>query len=550
MSGLRELLAVFSIEVEDSALKEAEKKIHGFGETLKVLGETMAETFALDGIKEFFESQIEMAARTQDLSDKLGVGTTELQHFQFAAKSVGVDGESAAHSLGFLNKNIGEAIMGSKESAEAFAKLHIGLKDTAGNARPVGDVLMNVSDALEGLGSQQERAAVAVKLFGREGQTLLPILSQGSEKIREMYGEADELGIILGGDFFRDSKKAREEMEHFGMVIQALKARITAAALPAITALFKWFQKISKPIQDVLTHTHALQHAMEILAGAGAVKLILTVGKLAKVFGLLQPSVLGTVKALMGFAAPVLAIGALYLLFDDLFTLMEGGDSVIGDVLTKLGGVEGENKFVDDLKQSWDDLMASWVDLKPMADDLLTGLVAAIPAAVEGFIVLLKVVKGTFDSIVLLTDTIASSIMAIGSGDWANVGKAIDEGGAKVMKDLDFSMFLNHPAAKTVPQDDEQVSAPVVRRPGAPGAPGASGRDGHVREPQMITYGAPTVPSPVAGAAGNTVTQTNSINVTVQGGKDAKDTADTIAAKIQDGIATANYNALLAQARR
>lgn len=533
------MLLSLGVSVDDSELKKFTKDAEGLHSKLTSLGEALVEALAVEKVGEFFKSQIEMAARTQDLSDKLGVSTDALQRFQFAAKSVGVEGESSAHSLGFLNKNIGEALLGSKEATEAFGKLHVGLKDTAGNVRPVEDVLMDVSDGLEKLPDQQTRAAYAMKLFGREGQTLLPILSEGSEHIKELYGEADSLGIILGGDFFRDAKKAREEMEHFDAVIGAFKARIVAAALPAITALFEWLQRGAKPLKALATQTNFLAHAMELLAAGAALKLLSTGYRLVKMLGLLEAE----------FLLPVAAIGLLYLVFDDLMTLMEGGESVLGDFFDDNGKANGKANFIKEMKVAIDSLLPSMKILGEAALEVMAlfgkGVIAILPEVVIEFAKIIKYVAATIRLLGGFVQAVMAVPEAIKTGSFEPIGKVIDKAGDAVFgKDGIFgSAGIGQASTETKDHGAASV-APVKNVAGA----AISVPWDHPALAGMPGTAAPSVPAPSGATAAPVISSAPTFQITVAPGKDAAETGAAIADAANEKW-QANFNALVATKR-
>lgn len=537
------MLLSLGVSVDDSELKKFTKDAEGLHSKLTSLGEALVEALAVEKVGEFFKSQIEMAARTQDLSDKLGVSTDALQHFQFAAKSVGVEGESSAHSLGFLNKNIGEALLGSKEATEAFGKLHVGLKDTAGNVRPVEDVLMDVSDGLEKLPDQQTRAAYAMKLFGREGQTLLPILSEGSEHIKELYGEADSLGIILGGDFFRDAKKAREEMEHFDAVIGAFKARIVAAALPAITALFEWLQRGAKPLKALATQTNFLSHAMELLAAGAALKLLSTGYRLVKMLGLLEAE----------FLLPLVGIGLLYLAFDDLMTMIEGGDSVIGDALSSIGG---KDEFIKGLKAAFDALKDSAVIAGKAFFEVfaLVGkfVIEALPAAIVVLSVIIKVISAAIRLVTGFVEALLAIPEAISKGSFAPIGKVIDKAGDAVFgKDGIFGgAGIGQASDKTSDIQTKPGGKPVYSTEPLKNvsAAGISVPWDHPALAGMPGTAAPSVPAPSGPTAGPVISSAPTFQITVAPGKNAAETGAAIADAANEKW-QANFNALVATKR-
>ncbi len=525
--ALRSLLAVFGIDVDTKQLDHAEKRIEGFVGTLQEVGKVFMEAFAVEKLGEFFKGSIEAGARLGDLSEKLGIGADQLQKFQYAAGLAGVEGEEAARALGFLNKNVGEALTGSSELAQTFAKLHVGLRDTAGRARPVGDVLADVADAMKDLPDQQTRAAMAMKLFGREGQALLPMLSEGREGIEKLNAEFEELGGGLSNQFVKDAKRADDELRKIHLTLLTLKTRITAAALPALQKLMEWVKHGTIWFRQFVDHTRFLQHAMAMLTAVGVIRLVSSLVKLAKTFGLLKPSIVETLLSLGKFIVPALIIGALVLLFEDLWTMIEGGDSVIGDVLTEMDGVEGKEQFVQSLRDSWEELKQSWIEIKPLANDLLKGLVESIPDVVTAFLKIIELTKVLADSIFLVGEAIGglARIAIKGDTSFGDLGKLLGGQIDKITKD--FSLMIDHPAVKDMAQTQDRGY-------------GSTSEPGTVNIP-VIT---------VTGSAANSppVVNVGDINVTVHNatGKDAKEVGRIVGQGVATEIQRSSYNALTA----
>jgi hypothetical protein len=147
-SPLRELLAVLGINVDTEELDKADKKIDGFLGKLKGAGSVFLEALGAEKVGEFFKSQVEHAAHIQDLSERLGVTAEQIKSFGFAAQSAGLDMDSAAHSLGVLQRNMGMALHGGGKGAAGLIQYGIQLKDAEGKARPLTDVLGDVSEKI------------------------------------------------------------------------------------------------------------------------------------------------------------------------------------------------------------------------------------------------------------------------------------------------------------------------------------------------------------------------------------------------------------------
>jgi TP901 family phage tail tape measure protein len=519
MNALREILAAFSIEVEDDELKKASKHIEGFVGKLQAVAPVLAEAFAIGALTEFVASTVEAGARVFDLSAKLGVGTEELQQFQFAAKLAGVEGESAAHSLGFLNKAVGEALTGSKEASETFQKMGIPLKDAGGNARETGDILLDVSDALEKMPDQQTRAAYAMKLFGREGQALIPVLAQGSAHLREVYGEFGKLGGGMSDEFVKSAKETQDEIDKIKFALESMKVRIVSAVLPAVQWLTAKIKALAIPILDWLDHTSVLRTGLLALSAVLSGKVVISIIKLARVMGILKATVWETVKAFLGFALPLIGIGLLYLAFDDLFTLLSGGDSEIGHLLETFGGVEGKDKYVQDLKDSWQQLLDLLGLGGPEVDDT-TEKVSLLAKVVEflggAFYEIITTVKLVFDLLVGTANVVKELVLGftkLGSvNPFGGVGKAIDKTGDMAVNDVkDIWNPGNHPATA-----------------GVGGVPGSKYDQGPgTVSVGALQYGAPSVPAPVPVAAAGT--HVEKIEVHVEAGKNPEETGKRVA---------------------
>ena len=537
MSALREVLALFSVEVDDKALNQFEGKVSSVMDKVQKAGAIFVEAFAVKAIGEFFTQQIEGATHLENTAEKLGLTTDALQRFAYAADKAGVDADSSAQSLGKLNKSIGEAVNGGGEAGDAFTKLGVQVKDAQGKVRSVEDVLLDVADGFKGLGSQQERAAYSTKIFGREGQSLLPVLSQGSDHIREMYTEADELGIVLGGDFYKNAKAAQSKISDFSMVVDSIKARILSAAMPAITALVEWFLKMIKPVQDALKHSNALAHGLEFLAIVAGVKLIPVVIKLFKLLGGFQA---------LGIVAGVIA---LYLAFDDVVTMIEGGDSVLGDFLDKLGPgfkTDAVQGLIDTWNAVTDAVKAAGAELGLFSANAKVGLPDVLGVLMETF----KVLGG----IVVAATGLARIMAHLNSpGEMKKIGSETMDSlfGQKgifgqEIYGADDRNARNDAAATAKNGDTANRRATALASPIVDPEANFAGLPSYAQDNSAF---APTVRQPlsVERTAPGPVTNNHTFNVTVEGGQDSKQTGKAIAEEAAHQFE--NYNTLQSVAR-
>jgi Phage-related minor tail protein len=293
--ALRSLLALFDIRVNSEELEEAGKKVDGFVDKLKLAARTIGEALAIREVSEFFAHGIEQAAHLQDLSDRLNVSASAIQGFGYAAKSAGVDLDSAAHALSKLQQNVGQAILGGTQKG-AFKRLGVDVQDATGKARPLNEIVLDLAESFKKLPDQTTRAAYAAQLFGRQGRLLLPVLMKGREGIEEFFGEANQ----LGDKFPAQAKEAREAWEKFTISIDVFKQQVLATTLEAIgPPLLKIVEALGDGVRAVIEfnkHSHVLIYVLEAVAVATGVRLVSTVRALASTFSLGMDRMIGKLR--------------------------------------------------------------------------------------------------------------------------------------------------------------------------------------------------------------------------------------------------------------
>ncbi len=507
---LRELLASFNVDTGQAvtALKKIDNSIEGAKDKLGALATAFVGSALIHGMKEFVEHQIELGSRVNDLSEKLGVGTDDLQQFQFAAKLVGVESEGAASALGFLSKNMGLALEGNKEAVEAFTKMKVELKDSSGQVRELGDVLPEVADAFEKVESSQERTALAMKIFGKQGAALIPLLKDGSGGLKAMYAEFDRLGGGMSKEFVHAADKAGDEIDKLKFALAGWKSQIAFAILPALTGMITKAQTWVGGLRKVTRESHLAEEAWIVMGIAGAAAGAKAAAGFAQFLGIL-PKDAGFWKTVLGLGEiALIAVGValLALAFEDFFSMLQGDQSIIGDLIDKFLGMGQANELVKELGQAWTLLSGLFAEdlttLAPLVDLFKDLAKSVIPYAVAGFVDMVKIVA----SLVTLTAAFVKTLMQVATFDFEAAGKTIMATGKSVFGEgglLNTSavgnMQLRNEARANAPKD---VTGEIHN----------GGRFG--------------------GGGSQAVHQTNHIDVTVEGGSNARETG----AAVKDGL--------------
>lgn len=234
--------AATAIKAQGRASQGAAGQISGLQNSLYGMAASYASLAlvvprVVGGLKEIAVNQIVLGEELNKTSIKLGIGIESLQELRFAAESAGVTNEQMNTTLRFLNKAIGEAAIGTKSYTDAFDQLGVTVFDSEGRLKNLDEILPEIADGMMGTADQGTRVALSMRLMGRSGSDLLPILQGGSAGLASMRQQARELGGVMSTDAALAADKAMQSFTDFEFAVTGLKNKIGAALTPAINGV-------------------------------------------------------------------------------------------------------------------------------------------------------------------------------------------------------------------------------------------------------------------------------------------------------------------------
>jgi hypothetical protein len=185
----------------------------------------------------------------QKMSQRIGVSSQALSELSFAADLSGASIESVETGLRLLSKRMLDANQGLAEAKRTFVALGIEVTDVTGNLRSADEVFMDAVNAINQLGSETEKTALAQELFGRSGTQLLPLIKSGSAGIAEMRAEAKRLGITFNDLEANQSAAFEDALTRLGASMKGLRNTIGKALIPTLTTMS---DNIRKNISSIL----------------------------------------------------------------------------------------------------------------------------------------------------------------------------------------------------------------------------------------------------------------------------------------------------------
>jgi hypothetical protein len=181
---------------------------------------------------------IDRADQMYEASQALGVTVEDLSRLQYAADLSGVSAENLEKSIRKLSVGLYDASQNATgPAATAFRTLGISATDAAGNIRPAIDVIGDLAKRFETLPDGAAKTALAIKLFGRSGADMIPMLNEGEAGLRAMYEEAEQLGVVLDTESAAAAERFNDNLTRLGKTKDGIVTKITTGMLPSLDRL-------------------------------------------------------------------------------------------------------------------------------------------------------------------------------------------------------------------------------------------------------------------------------------------------------------------------
>lgn len=120
------------------------------------------------------------------LSQKTGVSVEALTALKYAADLSDLSTEGLTKALQKLSVAMFDTQINGEEGSAALKALGVSATDMNGQIRPTEQVLLDLADKFSSMPDGADKAALAVKLFGKEGLAIIPLLNQGREGITSL----------------------------------------------------------------------------------------------------------------------------------------------------------------------------------------------------------------------------------------------------------------------------------------------------------------------------------------------------------------------------
>jgi hypothetical protein len=274
MAKTKEEMKVFEKEVRKTtkALNETGKALASAGKslTLGITAPVLAATAAMVGLG---NATATYADKLLDLQQITGLSTDQLQGLEAVAREAGVEYDGLVQSLGRLQLKLPQVLKEGGPAADAIKALGVNALDTAGNIRPMEELVPELVNSLQGIESVTDRNIIAQQIFGREMKDLAPVLGLSAEKFNELLGGAKGLAGYMDKDAIEAADAYRKANEDLKATVTGLTRDLSMSFMPILTdtlipmlkgvlvpamegvinvvkGVSDWFNNLSKPMRE------------------------------------------------------------------------------------------------------------------------------------------------------------------------------------------------------------------------------------------------------------------------------------------------------------
>lgn len=245
-----------------AGLKNAEKDTTAFTAKMKggllQLARLAFPAGIATGIIAAGRAAIDTADRMLELAQQTGLTTEELSRLQYGASTAGLDINGLNLGLRFLNRSMFEAKAGSEEAAAALAAVGVSAQDI--KTKNPHEILLKIADAFSKNEQRGNKAALAMKIFGRSGAEMIPFLNEGSAGMAKFAKASDAAGYTISTKFAQDADRFNDNVQIMKNNVLGLARSFTADLLPAMNGFSSYLRgEFATTLDETKSKTNGFQ---------------------------------------------------------------------------------------------------------------------------------------------------------------------------------------------------------------------------------------------------------------------------------------------------
>ena len=188
------------------------------------------------GFGAMISKAIDTADEFANMSKRTGLATESLSKLAYAAKMSDVSNETLQKSLKFLNISLYDVAAGNKQAIDKFKEFGVEIINADGTIKNAESALLAVAEAYTNLDSEAAKTKLATELFGKAGQELMPMLSEGATGIKNLTDEAKKLGLEVDGTTAASAERLNDNLDKMKSFTSGVAMAMLDDLVPAMDA--------------------------------------------------------------------------------------------------------------------------------------------------------------------------------------------------------------------------------------------------------------------------------------------------------------------------
>lgn len=235
------------------------RKLTSWGNSIAKIGGMAVSAASGAAVASVFRA-VSRGSEVQDASDRTGLSTDAIQELGYAAEQSATSFEELEGGLKLMQKNVSA---GGAEIESTFKAMGLNIEEI----KRLGpdEQFMRIAAAMEQVQNPAQRVEFAMRIFGRSGAALIPLLNEGASGIERMRGRARELGLVMNGEALMAAKVMGDRLAEVKNQFDAVAVRVGLGLLPVLTSLLEILAGATPALNDF---AKAIQ---EISDGAGVI---------------------------------------------------------------------------------------------------------------------------------------------------------------------------------------------------------------------------------------------------------------------------------------
>ena len=231
----------------DTAAKEIEASGKRAVEFYHGLRRAALEFFSVlaagKSMRDLVAGSTDATAQLGRLATNIGMATNQLAAWQGAAERFGGSASATAGSFQSLSQQFQQfQLTGQSAVIPFFRALGVGVADAEGKLRPLGDIMLDLSDKFRTMAPQ--RALAMGSALGLDAGTV-NLLRQGRAGVEGLFAQQRGLGVTTDAEAANAARRRNAWLD-FTQALETAARRIMDALTPAVTALLEQFTGLAQ----------------------------------------------------------------------------------------------------------------------------------------------------------------------------------------------------------------------------------------------------------------------------------------------------------------